>query len=234
MTTALAASDPPMTSRSDRNHPRPAPAKRRPHKSGAGGTLLGLFIGLALGLGLAAAVAFYLMKAGSPYQPSTAAKEAAREAAKEPAKVAKTDPGAGDKPRFDFYKILPGIEEPKVQPKGVERPAPDKATAERAAAPDKGVAKTDDRPPADSTTRSARSAERFWVQAGSFAVESDAENLKARLALAGWEAAVQAATLPDKGVRYRVRLGPYDGTEESNRIKGELAKRGFDVAVVKY
>jgi cell division protein FtsN len=72
------------------------------------------------------------------------------------------------------------------------------------------------------------------LQAGSFAGAPDAENLKARLALAGWEAEVQSATLPDKGVRYRVRLGPYDNTDELNRVKGELGKRGFDVAVIKY
>jgi cell division protein FtsN len=80
----------------------------------------------------------------------------------------------------------------------------------------------------------AKAPDRFWLQAGSFATESDAENLKARLALAGWEAQVQQGQVPDKGVRYRVRLGPYDNTDELNRIKGELARRGFDVAVIRY
>lgn len=231
-----------MTSRTDRRSP---PAARRPgssRKSGAGGTLLGLFIGIALGLGLAAGVAFYLLKAGNPYQSSSAtSKESAREAAKESAKSGKADAGVSDKPRFDFYKILPGVEEPKVQPKAAERPAPDKATAERAATPDKAIAKQDtrgaavvDKPAAEPAPRALKPAERFWLQAGSFAGESDAENLKARLALAGWEATVQQATLPDKGVRYRVRLGPYDNTDELNRIKADLGKRGFDVAVIKY
>ena len=70
-------------------------------------------------------------------------------------------------------------------------------------------------------------------QAVALRPESDAENLKARLALSGWEASVQAATLPDKSVRYRVRLGPYDNTDELNRIKAELGKGGFDVAVIR-
>ena len=77
-------------------------------------------------------------------------------------------------------------------------------------------------------------AERFWLQAGSFAMESDAENLKAQLALAGWEAAIQQGALPDKSVRFRVRLGPYDNTDELNRIKTDLARKGFDVAVIKF
>jgi cell division protein FtsN len=211
---------------------RPAAAKVRPaRRSGAGGTLLGLFIGLVLGIGLAAAVAFYVMRAGNPYQNAPTSKETGRE----PAKAARAEPGAPEKPRFDFYKILPGIEEPKAPAKAPERPAPDRATVERAAAPEKTpdkAAKAEERTGAD-VARAPKPAERFWLQAGSFAHEADAETLKARLALAGWEAEVQSATVPDKGLRYRVRLGPYDNTDELNRIKGELGKRGFDVAVIK-
>jgi cell division protein FtsN len=73
----------------------------------------------------------------------------------------------------------------------------------------------------------------MWLQAGAFANQSDADSLKARLALAGWEAAVQSATLPDQGVRYRVRVGPFDNTDEVNRVKAELGKSGFDAAVIK-
>jgi cell division protein FtsN len=83
-------------------------------------------------------------------------------------------------------------------------------------------------------SKAARANERFWLQAGSFAGEPEAENLKARLALAGWEATVQQGMMPDKAVRYRVRLGPYDNADELNRIKTELGRRGFDAAVIKY
>jgi cell division protein FtsN len=31
-----------------------------------------------------------------------------------------------------------------------------------------------------------------------------------------------------------VRIGPYDNADELNRMKAELARRGFDVAVIKY
>jgi cell division protein FtsN len=239
-----------MTSRSDR---RPAPvaaAKRRPtssRRSGFGGTLLGLFIGLVLGLALAAGVAFYLTKAGNPYQPTSPGRDSSREAAKEAAKSGRPEAAAAEKPRFDFYKILPGVDEPKIQPKAADRSTPDKATAERAISPDKAeskpaakqdakaVAKADERPAGAPPDKPAKPAgDRFWLQAGSFTNEADAEDLKARLALAGWEATVQSATLPDKGVRYRVRLGPYDNTDELQRLKGELATRGFDVAVIKF
>ena len=232
-----------------RTRSRPGGANRHAPKADAGGTLLGLLIGIAVGLSLAAAVAFYLMKGGNPYQSAAPAKEPARESARDASRIAKAEPAAADKPRFDFYKILPGIEEPKVQAKAAEKPAPDKATVERAITPDKATDKATDKvtdKPADKTVaklddrtateapRAPKSADRFWLQAGSFAGASDAENLKARLALAGWEAEVQTATLSDKGVRYRVRLGPYDNTDELNRVKGELGKRGFEVAVIKY
>jgi len=203
---------------------------RHARKSGAGGTLLGIFIGIALGLALAAAVAFYLLRSGNPYQAGAAS--SARET-KDAARTAKSDAGT-EKPRFDFYKILPGGEEPKVQSKAP--PVPDKATAERALQPppkqETSVAKADERAPADKTP--AKPVDRFWLQAGSFAGEAEAENLKARLALAGWEASVQPAEIAQKGTRYRVRLGPYDNTDELNRVKAELSKRGFDVAVIKY
>jgi cell division protein FtsN len=236
---AAASADPKraMTSRTDHCAPHAAGARRRAglsRRRGFGGTLLGMFVGVALGLALAAGVAFYLMKAGNPYQSVAPAREPPREAAKDPARSARTETGGAEKPRFDFYKILPGVEEPKVQPKSADRGAADKATVDRAAAPDKAVAKSDDRPASPASDKAAKAADRFWLQAGSFASEADAENLKARLAFAGWEAAIQSASLPDKGVRYRVRLGPYDNTDELARMKGELAKRGFDVAVIKF
>ena len=200
--------------------------RRRPPaapRHGAGGTLLGIFIGLALGLALAAVVAWTLIGGRAAPPPKVADPVASREA-----KTAKAP--APEKDRFDFYKILPGGEEPKLAGKPGER-TPDKATAAKvdaAKAPDKVAAAE------PSAAKAAKPGDRFWLQTGSFAQESEAENLKARLALAGWEAQVQPGTLADKGVRYRVRLGPYDNPDELNRVKTQLAQRGFDSAVIKF
>ena len=71
--------------------------------------------------------------------------------------------------------------------------------------------------------KSARAGDRFWLQAGSFTDQADAENLKAQLALGGWQAAVQQGVLADKSVRYRVRLGPY---EHLVLVKALSARRG--------
>ena len=213
---------------------RSRPARRRD----GGGTLIGIFIGLVLGLGLAAGVAYYLMKANGPFPAQGGARDA-REAVRDTAKTAKADKAEPDRPRFDFYKILPGVEEPKVQAdtrKSPDRALLDAAKERGAEKPgDKTAAKTSDKAVAAAeTTTAAKLPERFWLQAGSFTSEADAENLKARLAFGGWQANVQQGTLPDKGTRYRVRLGPYDNTEELNRIRNDLAKGGFDVAVIKF
>lgn len=213
---------------------RPASRSAGGRRAGAGGTLLGIFIGLALGLALAAAVAWTLMggRQGAPSR--------SPEAAVAPRDTKPSKSESPDKPRFDFYKILPGGEEPKIAAE--KRPAdrPDRAVADKAAAKAPESGKAADRAPErvaaaePSAEKGAKPGDRFWLQAGSFAQESDAENLRARLALAGWEARVQSGTVPDKGVRYRVRLGPYDNPDELNRIKAQLAQRGFDAAVIKY
>jgi cell division protein FtsN len=97
-------------------------------------------------------------------------------------RAALTKAGDSSKPRFDFYKILPGQEVPVT----------DKELRAAAKSPDKAAAK-----------------DLYFVQAGAFQNPADADNLKARLALAGLVASVEPANLPDKGIWYRVRLGPY-------------------------
>ena len=215
-----------MTARPARNRP----VARAPQRHGAlGGTLVGVFIGIVVGLGMAATVAYWLMK-NNPALPLPSLTRDAQEPARG-AKAAKGD----EKPRFDFYKILPGVEEPKVQAPRAERG--DRAVVEQAKAGDRAVP---DRPaPAkvatiDAAPKAAAPGNRFWLQAGSFSTQPDAENLRAQLAMAGWEATVQEGAMPDKSVRYRVRLGPYDNADEVGRMKSELARRGFDAAVIRY
>jgi cell division protein FtsN len=188
-----------------------------------GGVVLGIFLGLILGLAIAAAIAYYLARSGlsAPLPVPGATRDAAHGSANKSDMPAGTT--ASDKPRFDFYKILPGGEEPKV---GAERKAADKP-----------IDRLDDKAAAEAVAKAApgavKPADRLWLQAGAFANESDADSLKARLALAGWEAAVQSASVPDQGVRYRVRVGPFDNTDEVNRVKAELGKSGFDASVIR-
>lgn len=83
-------------------------------RSGGGSLFIGILIGLVLGLGIALGVAWYINKMPNPFQqkPPAAKSEPAKTAdpAKSPEKTGK--PAVEAKPRFDFYKILPGVEEP--------------------------------------------------------------------------------------------------------------------------
>ena len=208
---------------------------RRPRRD-HGGTLIGIFIGLVIGLGMAASVAFWLMNHNPAFQPTTSANNGRDVGGKEASRVAKNE--TPEKPRFDFYKILPGADDTRAQPKPVDKT--DRAVVDQSkekAAPK--LAETIAERPSDKvasidSAKGLKSGDRFWLQAGSFSTESDAENLKARLAFAGWQASVQQGLLPDKVVRFRVRLGPYDNQEEMQRIKSELGKGGFETAVTKF
>lgn len=195
-----------------------------PRSKSGGGFLLGVFIGLIIGLGAAIGVAFYLNKAPVPFV-TKAKPPATKEADGKAPAVAALPPGstpaakdasppakAAEKPRFDFYKILPGGEEPvsDKELKGM------KAAAKEA----KGAA-----PEALADT--------YFLQAGSFQNPADADNQKARIAILGLESNVEPSVLPDKGTWYRVRLGPYRRLDEINKTRATLAQNGIEANLVK-
>jgi cell division protein FtsN len=178
-----------------------------PRADSSGSFLIGLFFGFLLGLGVAAGIAIYFFKTPIPFADRPKAQDkplAGDQKAAEPAKAAKAD----DKPRFDFYRILPGKEEPVTDRQMRE------ATAKQAAKP--GAPK-----------------ESYFLQVGSFPNPADADNLKARLALMGMEANVEPANVAGKGVWYRVRLGPYTRVDEINRVRQQLTQNGMDVSLVR-
>jgi cell division protein FtsN len=196
--------------------PKPAHRVARsvpPSRSG-GGFMLGMFIGLIIGLGLALGVAFYLNKTPLPFigKPKPASTKDGKDA--EPAKppaIAGMPQGAAkgaDKPKFDFYKILPGGEEPVT-----DRELKDAAKAGKSQPETSGGV--------------------YFIQAGSFQNPADADNQKAKIAILGFESAVEPTALPDKGTWYRVRLGPYTGLEDLNRARRVLAQNGIDASLVK-
>jgi cell division protein FtsN len=110
------------------------------------------------------------------------------------------------RPRFDFYTILPEME--VVIP---EEPPTD-AAAPRPAAPPVTT-------PADSATPSARG---YVLQAGSFRSASDADALKAQLALLGYSASVQTVTI-NQDTYHRVRVGPFTSRERADAARAQLA-----------
>ena len=189
-------------------------------KSSEGSFLLGIFVGLLIGLAVSLAVAFYLNRTPVPFAVSKPKDEKAAPAGKAPAiaglpqgggaspSAAAAPTGAAEKPKFDFYKILPGSEET----------VSDKELRERLRA-----------------ARSQQDAAKdvYFIQAGSFQNPADADNQKARLAMLGFDSSVEPANLPDKGTWYRVRMGPYKKVDEINKVRQALAQNGIDASLVK-
>lgn len=186
---------------------KPSRSTNAPRGKSGGGFLLGMFVGLIVGLATALGIAFYLNKTPIPFMTKKPAAEKPSDTGKAP-EIAGMPAGkapAADKPKFDFYKILPGSEEP-VSEKDLKAAA--KAKPEE-------------------------SKDIYFLQAGSFQNPADADNRKAQLAILGFEAAVEPINLPDKGTWYRVRLGPYTKIDEINKMRSTMATNGIDVSLVK-
>lgn len=178
---------------------------RRTAPKTGGGLLLGLLIGFLLGLCVATAIAIYFFKTPVPFLNRTKPPE---KAAPGLAETSKSGKGEDAKPRFDFYRILPGQEEQVTEQQL-------KQAAQAAA--------KDGAPPKDA----------YILQAGAFQNPADADNLKAKLALLGLEAGVEPTSLADKGVLYRVRLGPYRNIDEINRVRAQLVQNDVEATLVK-
>jgi cell division protein FtsN len=83
-----------------------------------------------------------------------------------------------------------------------------------------------------STTPAAGSDARYLLQAGSFSASGDAEALKARIALLGLSARVEAGQAQGKTV-YRVRMGPYGTATELAEAKQKLGNGGLPALAIK-
>lgn len=190
-----------------------------PRKSG-NPLLTGILVGMVIGVGLAAGLAWYIMKSPSPFvQKEPAVAKTSPEAVKPtapssnavvvPPPVAPASGVSDAKPRFEFYKVLTDKQDANV------------------AAPAKPVDK------APGAENKPAVSEAQFLQAGAFANADDAEKLKAKLAFLGVQASIQVATLADKGVWHRVRLGPYKNAEELSRVQILLKQNGVEATPVR-
>ena len=109
-----------------------------------------------------------------------------------------------DEPRFDFYTILPET----------EIIVPDYEINTRSREEQFGNAKTS----------------KYILQAGSFRDFSEADKLRAQLALMGIESRVEKAKVGNV-IWNRVKMGPYTHSSSVSVIKKRLRKNGIDVIV---
>ena len=73
---------------------------------------------------------------------------------------------------------------------------------------------------------------RYILQAGSFASNSDAETLKARIAMLGLVARVETAEI-DGRTMHRVRMGPYGTASELAEAKQKLGNGGLEALAIR-
>ncbi len=181
--------------------------KRSPQKNSNPmlvGIIIGLFIGLAISLGAALIITSW----PSPFvnRSHSAKRIAAKSALANTVPNHRLAPQEPPKPHFDFYTILPGT----------EAPATDQEIKRASQRADRRNFQT-----------------RYFLQVGSFPAETDADNLKAKLALLGVESVIQSAVLPGKGIWHRVRIGPLTGLQELKRIRATLARNHLPSSLIK-
>ena len=188
----------------------------RPRKREQGNFLAGMGVGVLLGLAVSLGIAFYLNRTPIPFMTAKPKQSEKNGAAATPPAIAglpqssaAPTPAPAEKPKFDFYRILPGSEEP-VTEKEIRERMRTKGGGQQDAAKDV-----------------------YFIQAGSFQNPAEADNQKARLAILGFESSVEPANLPDKGTWYRVRMGPYAKLDDINKVRQALAQNGIDASLIK-
>lgn len=209
-----------------------------------GSTLTGIIIGLIVGLAIAVAVALAITKGASPFtdkavktgrpadpEPSQATdpnkpmygnRDAAREANKELAERAgakAANNGDADPLGAAIAAMKDPAPAPAAHPAAAAPAAPATAAAPAAA-------------PAAPSPQPAAGGDVYYLQAGAFRELADAENIRARLALLGFEATISDRTA-DSGVLHRVRTGPYYQVEAMTKARAKLLDSGVDVAIVR-
>ncbi|RMX05001.1 sporulation protein [Corticibacter populi] len=212
-------------------------------KKQRGGTIAGILIGLVIGLGIAIAVALVVSKMPVPFINTNAHTRPSSLDSTEDERNRNWNPnaalgggnaGSGTPPR----SVTP-VDQPPVQPEPpseVVAVAPEStpgsdplgelaaqlgnrsapATAAAPAVP----------PPA------ATDAYQYFVQAGAFRSQGDADSQRARLAMNGWDARITSREQQGQTV-YRVRVGPFSKSEDAANLKRQLDQQGIDSAVVR-
>ena len=115
------------------------------------------------------------------------------------------------KPRYDFFTVLPEME---------------------VVVPEQELSRKADKSGPQASVPEDDASDSYILQAGSFRNASDAEQLKAQLALLGSVASVQEVTVNGQ-TWHRVRIGPFRGAREANEMRRMLADNQIETLVMK-
>lgn len=112
--------------------------------------------------------------------------------------------------RFDFYTVLPNM----------TMDIPESVSTPSSAKPNAVIAEAPSTPTLDLATQDP--VKDFIVQVGSFRTLAQAEELKAKLALAGMQASVQTFEKSPTETWHRVYVGPFANKQEAVALQHQL------------
>lgn len=191
------------------------PAARKNSSSKGSPFFTGLLVGLLLGVGLSVGLTMYIQGSDSPFNENKVSRPNKSKLSEKPQKEkAKTE------------SALPVEENPDTAAqKKIDNqfdfytilPETESTVTEKEIKSNTLTVKKDN----------------YFLQVGAFQNEADADNMKAKLALQGFEAVVQTASIPEKGVWHRVRVGPLSDIDQINKIRSDLTSGGFNTDLIK-
>ncbi|AVP56463.1 SPOR domain-containing protein [Pulveribacter suum] len=212
-----------------------------------GGTILGLILGVIVGLGAALAVAVYVTKVPVPFLTKASPRPSDQDEAQRNKNWDPNAPLYGKNPARPQQPPAPvadGATAPIVAPAVVGGlPAVDGASAPRPAASRAQAGASSD-PLGDLARARAGAPEPkpaaaagtdpfdYFVQAGAFRTQQDADAQRAKLAMLGWEARVSEREQSGRTV-FRVRVGPFGKRDDAESLKQKLDGAGVESALVR-
>lgn len=211
-------------------------------KSQRGGTILGIILGIIVGLGAALAVAVYVTKVPVPFMNKGAMRPTDQDDAeaeknknwdpnsplygKNPARiVAPAMPEASgvvsapvvvaSMPRTGASKPVDSKIDPKADPLG------DLVKSKAAAASNTNANANANADPFD-----------YFVQAGAFRTQADADTQRAKLTMMGLEAKISEREQNGRTV-FRVRIGPFGKRDDAGKLKEKLDDASVESSLVR-
>jgi len=171
--------------------------------------LMWLLTGILIGLGLA----WYLAAKGLIPQPQKEQPVAGEAAGRQPGDAVLSEeisksPEKLDKPRYDFFTVLPEMEVVVPEQELSQHRQPESPAAVET----------------DTNT--------YLLQVGSFMSAAEADQMKAKLTLSGFVATVQSVTV-NEATWHRVRVGPVQGMQQADEYRRRLRANGIDSLVMK-
>ncbi len=197
-----------------------------------GGTVTGLIVGLIIGLLVAVGVAMTIMKTPLPFVDKIGRQSQPAGELGDPNKTLQG--GARERRERLEADVAPQHPAPAAAaPAPAPAPAPqaEKAAPAPSAPPANTAAPAVPAAPAG-TAPAAGEGFTYYLQAGAFREQADAEATKGRLAMMGVAASI-AERKSELGTLYRVRVGPFNDVDTMNRARARLSDNGVDAAVVR-